>query len=148
MLLHAGDFTRRGWPDEVEHFKKFLDSLPHEYKVVIAGNHELTFDLENWSRIIEKWTPPYEINPGETKSILDNCIYLEESGCEVLGYKIWGTPWTPTHSNMGFNADHGSDIEAHHAKIPADTEILLSHGPPFGILDMCHHGGLAGCHAL
>ena len=48
VLLHGGDFTQIGLRDEVEHFNQFLASLPHKHKIVIAGNHEVTFDTENY----------------------------------------------------------------------------------------------------
>ena len=48
VLLHGGDFTKRGTRKEVQHFNKFLGSLPHKHKIVIAGNHEVTFDTESY----------------------------------------------------------------------------------------------------
>ena len=44
VLIHAGDFTNSGKPDEVEWFNKWLGNLPHKHKIVIAGNHDITFD--------------------------------------------------------------------------------------------------------
>ena len=46
VLLHSGDFSYGGEADEIESFSKWLGRLDFKYKVVIAGNHELTFDLE------------------------------------------------------------------------------------------------------
>jgi len=97
VLLHSGDFTANGWPDQIEHFNRFLGGLPHQYKIVIAGNHELSFDVHNWSEISSRFPFPLEANPAYCRSLLTDCIYHEESSCEILGYKIWGTPWTPTY---------------------------------------------------
>jgi 3',5'-cyclic AMP phosphodiesterase CpdA len=47
VLLHTGDFTYQGLPEEIISFNKWLGELPYKYKVVIAGNHELTFDEEH-----------------------------------------------------------------------------------------------------
>ena len=44
VLIHAGDFSHCGLPHEVEAFNDWLGSLPHKHKIVIAGNHEITFD--------------------------------------------------------------------------------------------------------
>ncbi len=57
VLLHAGDMTRHGTVRDVRHFSKFLGSLPHPVKIVIAGNHDIPFDSENLARILNhrKW---------------------------------------------------------------------------------------------
>lgn len=44
IFIHAGDFTRCGRLDEVNDFNKWIGELPHKHKIVIAGNHELSFD--------------------------------------------------------------------------------------------------------
>jgi 3',5'-cyclic AMP phosphodiesterase CpdA len=44
ILIHAGDFTRCGHLAEVREFNEWLNSQPHKHKIVIAGNHELSFD--------------------------------------------------------------------------------------------------------
>lgn len=44
VLIHAGDFTRCGHMSEVRQFNKWLGTLPHKHKIVIAGNHEISFD--------------------------------------------------------------------------------------------------------
>ena len=46
ILIHAGDFTRCGNLKEVREFNTWIGTLPHKYKVVIAGNHELSFDQD------------------------------------------------------------------------------------------------------
>ena len=56
IQLHAGDFTLRGFPDEVENFNNWLKTLPHKHKIVIAGNHELTFDLSEESKLKKLFT--------------------------------------------------------------------------------------------
>ena len=44
VLLHTGDFTMRGDEQEVINFNQWLGTLYHKHKIVIAGNHELSFD--------------------------------------------------------------------------------------------------------
>lgn len=46
VLIHAGDFTFGGSPSEIQDFNSWLGGLNFEHKVVIAGNHEISFDLE------------------------------------------------------------------------------------------------------
>merc|ERR1719264_1866560 len=129
ILIHAGDFTNQGNLDKVEEFNSWLGSLPHRHKVVIAGNHDLSFDYEKIQR------PDLR----KAKSLLTNCIYLEDSTITIEGLKIYGTPRTPLygHHLVGFMISC-SDVqmwEEECSKIPTDTDILISHGPPLGILD-------------
>jgi Icc-related predicted phosphoesterase len=67
--------------------------------------------------------------------MFSNCIYLENSAVELFGYKIWGSPITPTFYNWAFNADRGEEIKKYRDLIPEGTDILITHGQPYGILD-------------
>ena len=93
VLLHAGDFSNIGLPEDIENFSAFLGSLPHSYKVVIAGNHELTFDVDSYDNRYERVGHPQKYNCIEVKSLLTSCIYLEDEETTVLGFKIYGSPW-------------------------------------------------------
>lgn len=54
VLLHAGDFTTIGLEHEIQNFNDWLKELPYQYKVVIAGNHDIPFDVENYkSKVID-----------------------------------------------------------------------------------------------
>jgi len=62
LLVHAGDFMAFGdRPREIVDFNHWLCKQPHQYKVVIAGNHDLMF----------------ERHPGAARELLSNGIYLE-----------------------------------------------------------------------
>ena len=148
VLLHSGDFSRRGKPDEIQEFEHFLSSLPHRHKIIIAGNHDLSFDLENQNSLRLNFPILSEFDANSAKSILKSCIYLEDSYCVIANYKIYGSPWTPTYCDMGFNLDRGANIASKWNLIPDDTEILMTHGPPKGILDLCSNGINAGCEEL
>ena len=148
VLLHSGDFSRMGEDNDIKRFNSFLAKLPHRHKVVIAGNHDLSFDLENIESLSRDFYTLNNQNPVVTKSYLKDCIYLEDSYCNVGGYKIYGSPWTPRFCDWGFNLDRGAPIASKWALIPKDTEILLTHGPPHRILDKCYDGFSAGCEDL
>ncbi|WP_226987416.1 metallophosphoesterase family protein [Parachlamydia acanthamoebae] len=60
---------------------------------------------------------------------------MNDSGVEIHGIKIWGSPITPWFENWAFNRHRGDEIKAHWDLIPSDTEILITHGPCYGILD-------------
>jgi Icc-related predicted phosphoesterase len=88
--------------------------------VCIAGNHDWLFE-RNQKAAIEA------LGPGIT--------YLENSGVEIEGLKIWGSPVQPPFMNWAFNVPRGPEIRKYWDKIPVGTDILITHGPPKGILD-------------
>ncbi len=64
--------------------------------VVIAGNHDLTFDTANYDTFYRRFGHPEQYNCEEIKSMLANTpsvTYLEDSGTEINGISIWGSPW-------------------------------------------------------
>ncbi|KAK7481151.1 hypothetical protein BaRGS_00027584 [Batillaria attramentaria] len=160
VLLHGGDFSNVGLPKDIKNFNEYLGRLPHKRKVVIAGNHDLTMDLEmvrnsrqylerNFS-IREKVFEEYLKQEGveNSRQLLTNCIYLEDSGVEICGVKIYGSPWQPEFGGWGFNLDRGAPLLEYWNKIPSDTDILITHGPPVGYGDLCFSGLRAGCVEL
>lgn len=92
ILIHAGDFTNFGSRDQVIHFNNFLSTLNHPHKVVIAGNHDISFDLENYDSLWSNFSRN-KGDPEEIRQQLTNCIYLEDEEVTVLGFRIFGSPW-------------------------------------------------------
>jgi Icc-related predicted phosphoesterase len=123
LLIHGGDFTMVGSVFAVIEFNQWLAKVKPKYKygiVVIAGNHDKTF----------------ETAPGLVEPILTNCIYLNDSGIEINGFKIWGSPVTLAWGRgWVFNRYPGKDIGKHRDAIPDDTDVIISHGPPYGFGD-------------
>lgn len=77
--------------------------------------------------------------PEESKEIIDkyDIIYLEDSYTIIDGVKIYGSPWQPEFYNWAFNLPrNGAILECKWSMIPEDTDILITHCPPFGILDV------------
>ncbi|XP_061188153.1 metallophosphoesterase MPPED2-like isoform X2 [Saccostrea echinata] len=159
VLLHAGDFTNVGWPAEVKELNDILGQLPHKHKIVIAGNHDLTFDdemIQNQPEAVEKFglglekVKTYLISQGvsSVKELLTNCLYLEDACVELYGIKIYGSPWQPEFFNWGFNLPRGQPCLSKWDLIPCDTDILITHGPPLGHGDKCYDGLRAGCLEL
>ncbi|HEY9844218.1 MAG TPA: hypothetical protein V6D23_27355, partial [Candidatus Obscuribacterales bacterium] len=87
-------------------------------------------------------------DPPAARALLDQAIYLEDSGTELMGLKIWGSPVSPRYFDWAFNRKRGPEIAAHWAKIPTQTDILLVHTPPHGLLDVVWPGRHVGCEAL
>eukprot|EP00794_Sanderia_malayensis_P000455 gene455-1097_t len=151
VLLHAGDFTFEGSRNEITEFCSFLTIIKPLYKhiVVIAGNHELTFDqmLMNGGGFSAERGDQDATE--EFKDILrKHCIYLEDEETELYGIKIYGTPWQPRHRGWAFNVPRGEPLLKIWNKIPDDTDILLCHGPPLGHGDFSKHNVRAGCVEL
>ena len=131
LLLHAGDATKRGTLDQIRDFDRWLGTLPHPHKVVIAGNHDFGFETDPTAR-----------------ALITNATYLQDEGIEIAGVSVWGSPWQPRFFDWAFNLDRGPDLAAVWAKIPDRTDVLLTHGPPRGILDRTFRGEDVGCDDL
>ncbi|KAJ7401036.1 metallophosphoesterase domain containing 2 [Pitangus sulphuratus] len=107
ILLHTGDFTELGLPSEVKKFNDWLGNLPYEYKIVIAGNHELTFDKEFMADLVKqdyyRFPSVSKLKPEDfdnVQSLLTNSIYLQDSEVTVKGFRIYGAPWARTWTLM------------------------------------------------
>ena len=134
VLLHAGDISYKGKKSEVVDFLEWFKKQDFKHKIFIAGNHDFFFEKEK----------PQEIK----KLIPDNIIYLKDECVMVESIKIWGSPFTPWFFNWAFNERRGALLARHWQKIPADTDILMTHGPVFGILDMVVNEQHVGCKDL
>ncbi|CAH2326126.1 metallophosphoesterase MPPED2 [Pelobates cultripes] len=142
ILLHTGDFTELGLPSEVKKFNDWLGSLPYEYKIVIAGNHELTFDKEFMADLVKqdyyRFPSVSKLKPEDfdnVQSLLTNSIYLQDSEITVKGFRIYGAPWTPWFNGWGFNLPRGQSLLDKWNLIPEGIDILMTHGPPLGFRD-------------
>lgn len=144
ILIHAGDFTSCGTRDQVIHFNRFLGTLNHPHKVVIAGNHDISFDLKSYDSLWSNFTRIRE-EPEETRKQLTNCIYLEDEEITVRGFRIYGSPWSPEFCNWAFMKPRGQPMQETWNKIPDGIDILVTHGPPLGHGDLAVSKLRAGC---
>lgn len=137
FLIHAGDFTSRGFYEEIKNFCRWFDSLKnYDHKIFIAGNHELGIE-DNQEQAMEI------INSYKT---ID---YLFDSEVIIDDIKIYGSPWQPEFFDWAFNLPrNGEGLKEKWDMIPEDTDILVTHGPPFGILDIQSRGMHMGCELL
>jgi predicted phosphohydrolase len=117
MLIYAGDITFFSKRTSVlEDFNDWLGELPHKYKVVIPGNHD---------RLLEQ--------PKHQRTIA-NAHLLINTGVELGGLKIWGSPATP-YADTAFGIPTAEAREKHWEAMPAGLDILITHGPPLNVLD-------------
>lgn len=138
IIIHAGDFTGTGQPYEVSSFFSWLEMLSNKckYIIFIAGNHELTFEVKH------PWVLDF------LKNLPSNVFYLEDSEIILDNIKFYGSPWQPEFFNWSFNLPRGQKLAEKWSLIPPDTDILITHGPPFGILDDTITGLRVGCEEL
>jgi Icc-related predicted phosphoesterase len=134
MLINAGDVCNRGMEFEVLAFLNWFKNQNYKHKIFIAGNHDWFFEQET-NEYIQKIIPK-------------GVIYLNDSGVCIDGINIWGSPIQPTIFDWAFNRNRGAAIDQHWQLIPKNTNILITHGPPFGILDQTIRGEAVGCEML
>ncbi|HOZ79011.1 MAG TPA: metallophosphatase domain-containing protein [Ferruginibacter sp.] len=134
VLIHAGDISMKGTEPEILPFMKWFGQQNFNHKIFIAGNHDFYFEK----------MPEEEIN----KIIAADVIYLNDSGTEIDGITFWGSPITPWFFNWAFNRHRGEAIKRHWDLIPDNTDVLITHGPVYKILDKTTNGTYTGCEDL
>lgn len=128
LIIHAGDVSSLGTVPEVVEFCKWFSSLNYTHKIFIAGNHELGFQdtPKLFKHVLEEYY-------ADIVYLKDEIYVLKDDNNNEL--RIWGSPWTPRFYDWAFNADRGLDIKQYWDMIPDNIDILITHGPPWGILD-------------
>jgi len=134
VLIHAGDISYRGEKLEVKDFLYWFAKQDFAHKIFIAGNHDFYFERATAKELMH--------------IIPDDVIYLNDSGVTIKGINFWGSPVTPKFFNWAFNRTRGEAIKKHWDLIPANTDVLITHGPPYGILDQVVSEQHVGCKDL
>lgn len=132
LLIHAGDITRQGKLADLGEIERFFHSLPHPHKIFIPGNHDWCF----------------QDDPEPSRAAINSATCLIDEEIDVFGLRIWGSPWQPDFHSWAFNLPRGKALADRWKLIPDDTDILITHGPPRGILDLCSNGSHEGCEDL
>lgn len=150
ILLHAGDLSQYGTFDEIQAQLHWLNSQPHQHKIIIAGNHDLLLD----SAFVQSH-PDRELDrhPGKRRADLDwgGVHYLQHGSVRVEVktrttsrlVHVFGSPWTPRMGSWAFQYGPDSGF-AWKGAIPHDADVVLVHGPPAEHLD----DGGKGCKDL
>jgi Icc-related predicted phosphoesterase len=131
ILIHAGDCTGNGSEQHAHLFLEWFGKQPYTHKILVPGNHDFAFEDE--------------LQKLKRASKRKGITLLVDSGITINGINIWGSPITPVFYNWAFMRHRGDQIAQTWNKIPSDTEILITHGPPAGILDRTMKGDMAGC---
>ncbi|KIJ39854.1 hypothetical protein M422DRAFT_210080 [Sphaerobolus stellatus SS14] len=184
VLIHGGDLTETGSIATLRDTMHWIYDMPHKFKLVIAGNHDVCLSIiDHQSSILfltrlaqftldKVWYQRENHDQKDAESVQKdledaenlvrgeeakqtNVIYLEYASTEIQvkpggrKWKIYGSPGSPAFGGMAFNYPRGKNAQELHANIPDDTDILITHGPPYSILDKVIMGGrVVGCKEL
>lgn len=133
VLVHSGDFDwskhsggifrSDNFEEIVQLMNNFFDRFPHKLKLFVAGNHETCLEGKKLQTVQERLT---------------SAVYLFDSSIIYEGIHFYGTPYTPFRwmtNARGFLRTSGK-IATHWRQIPTRTDVLITHSPPQGILDL------------
>lgn len=136
VVVCTGDVSSRGFKHELQNFIKWYGNLPYKRKVLVCGNHDVGAE-KDFPKEFKIWCRDAGID------------YLENSEVVIDGLKFYGSPVTPRFGyGWAWNVDRDR-IGVYWDNIPEDTDILLTHGPPYSILDYTFYGQEnVGCEAL
>ena len=145
ILIHSGDFSNyrmmrhlapeRDFNKFMKSLNSFFSKLKHKHKIFVPGNHDLNLDTQPWERVQNKLT---------------NGIYLQDRPVMLEGIKFYGAGWNVLRASSyarGFAVDRDK-ISEHWEKIPQGIDVLVTHSPPFAILDCTatrRAGGMLMC---
>jgi len=135
VLVMAGDSTSHGTTMQMIAFINWFEQFPHKHKIYVAGNHD--------AAVFKR--PEFIVPLMESGGI----TYLIDQEIVIDGVKFYGSPWMPEYNNWHFMLDRGSEELAKARRdIPEDTEVLITHCPPYGILDYSITRVFYGCEVL
>ena len=134
LLLCSGDISSMGYIEEIKNFLAWFEQQNYDKKIFIAGNHDWGFQdyPDSMPEILMEYDVVY----------LQDDLYVPEGLIQSAedfnkATKIWGSPWQPEFCGWAFNLPrNGQELELVWDKILPDTDILLTHGPAWGHLDV------------
>jgi Icc-related predicted phosphoesterase len=146
ILIHCGDFSGQGMRTEVRDFFSWFAKQDQAInKVLIAGNHDKSFDPKFFDQYGSKdWLEDLK------KEYNSAFTYLENESVNIWGLNIWGSPITPWFhgDHWAFNKHRGEDSRQVWQNIPRDTDIIITHGPVAYKVDYTDDKEYAGCEDL
>ena len=141
VIVHTGDGTN--YRDPIRNEKEFFDFVNWYAQVLVKNRIYIPGNHDSWIATFERQAK----REFEDRGI----IYLNKKEITKDGIKFYGDGISPTFGNWVFMADR-SKMHKHWDLIPEDVNVLLTHTPPKGILDLSENrnGGIemCGCSAL
>ncbi len=128
VVIHCGDEAnrRKPWLNRAEScsFFDWFSTLAIETKVFVPGNHS--------TAVAEGL-----VKPADYPAVR----FLMHEATTIAGLRLFGSPYTPTFLDWVYMKSE-QELNMIWGTIPVDTDILVTHGPPKGILDVTHDWGL------
>ena len=161
VAIHCGDLTEESKLDEFRSSLRLLKEISAPLKLVIAGNHDFTMDISIFKKKVADAKPSLDPDLvkkiygdyGEAKRLFDEAKdagiqFLDEGNHQFLLnngalLNVFASPWTPSLGDWGFQYRHDHDFT-----IPHGVDLVLTHGPPKGVLDYSDSRQRAGCSKL
>ncbi|KAI0393751.1 ser/Thr protein phosphatase family protein [Xylariaceae sp. FL0594] len=142
VAIHCGNLTDKSTIDEFCTTLHLLRRIPAPLKLVIAGNHDLTLDEPAFEKAAD-YLDPLLVNQvygpvGQSRRLLERAI-------------VYASPFTPSQGGWAYNGGWAYGYprgEKHDFAIGKDVDVVITHGPPHGIMDYTHGRERAGCHHL
>ena len=133
VLIHCGDMFNmfRQSHEDFHRMDAWFGEQDFDLILCIGGNH----DVELQKRSLHTQQP------------FRNAVYLENSAFEFEGIRFFGAPWIPGLCGQAFFVEDEALPEKWSA-IPPDVDVLITHTPPDGILDLSSSGLQLGCPHL
>ncbi len=163
VAIHCGDLTEESKLDEYLASIRILKDLHAPIKLVIAGNHDFTIDIPAFRKKVAEVRPPLDPDLvkkvygdyGEARHILEDArsagvIFLDEGSHQFILengaiLKVYASPWTPSFGDWGFQYP---PAQGHNFEITEGVDLVMTHGPPKGIMDYTEAKQRAGCSDL
>ncbi|KAL9125636.1 MAG: hypothetical protein Q9217_005189 [Psora testacea] len=159
VLIHAGDLTKQGTYQELKKTLDWIDQADCEVKLVVAGNHDITLDLDFYA---EHGMYFHNQHPQDPKACVGlvkqykSTIFLNHESTDIrlmkqdgprTSFKVFGSPYSPRRGLWAFGYGFGGATKLWD-QIPLNTDILITHTPPKYHCDESSHGGSGGCETL
>lgn len=141
IFCYTGDATNRGSREDWVSFFEWLRKVPAKHIVWIGGNHDLSLDkLLMYSSVDAVQDLLNRQLCADIQRLIKNLPahihYLQDSAITIEGINFYGSPISPSFGQgWAFNANRGDIIAKVWQKIPKNTHILLTHTPPYNVLD-------------
>ncbi|QIW96111.1 hypothetical protein AMS68_001629 [Peltaster fructicola] len=155
VLVVAGDLTNQGSLHELKKAAHWLEQADFEHKIITAGNHDLSLDVRYQAKHAEGWnvTP---VAAEECRQLIRNIpgvTYLEHNDCtlQIKGHslRVFGSPYSVDRGKQNWAFQYSAeDAHVTWTAIPTNTNILITHTPPAGVLDNSTHWIDGGCPSL
>jgi Icc-related predicted phosphoesterase len=136
VLIHAGDLTGNGTFMQIRRAGEWLTTLPHKHKIVVAGNHDFLFEKD------------YNLARHALGDGFNGIQYLQDHVTVIDGVVFYGAPWSVYYNDWAFGLHPGREAKSRWDRIPDGIDVLVTHGPPKGIMDEAPNGYSLGCEEL